>query len=223
MSVHKNSQGALHAGNLENNYDCVFRYISVHAESYINGIPATDLAVIKRVNEQSAGENSRNPRDTPSFTSGIFLQIYSPYTEAVTYQDVPETSAICLPRAFANHHSLGVQTTRRCRKSRNTAIAVSLVRLSYSNSARCSLYSIHAIYLFINARLSRQWARSNLAEFTKRDPSVTDGCAHRSHSSHLTENSFAFSQCTSDSECCAPFVCNPWAGRCTGGPPKLTM
>jgi len=24
--------------------------------------------------------------------------------------------------------------------------------------------------------------------------------------------------CTSDDECCEPFVCNPWAGRCTGGP-----
>ncbi|EZA59906.1 uncharacterized protein LOC109610698 [Ooceraea biroi] len=24
--------------------------------------------------------------------------------------------------------------------------------------------------------------------------------------------------CTSDSDCCASFVCNPWAGRCTGGP-----
>ncbi|XP_028051070.1 uncharacterized protein LOC114255739 [Monomorium pharaonis] len=24
--------------------------------------------------------------------------------------------------------------------------------------------------------------------------------------------------CVSDDECCGGFVCNPWAGRCTGGP-----
>ncbi|CAL7948588.1 unnamed protein product [Xylocopa violacea] len=28
--------------------------------------------------------------------------------------------------------------------------------------------------------------------------------------------------CTTDSECCPPLACNPWAGRCTkkGGPPS---
>ncbi|XP_024892507.1 uncharacterized protein LOC112467862 [Temnothorax curvispinosus] len=25
--------------------------------------------------------------------------------------------------------------------------------------------------------------------------------------------------CSSDADCCAEFVCNPWAGRCTKGPP----